>query len=166
VKIEVGMVVARSSASRVFLVAVMATSACTSFAIADTPDAGSASEARPKKEPVAKKKAEPRGLAGIGGGRGLGPGAYPECIPATDAQKKATPPSRGSDSGPPQPIIQSPDIPECPLRIWTWVGAGHGAHPIGNVTAPLGLPETRKQRRQDPHACCYMIPAAPGSPAG
>jgi hypothetical protein len=113
------------------------------------------------------------GLGGIGvgvrqGGTGSG-GAYPECMSAADAEQKGTLPSGervGRTGGRPGPPRHSTELTDCPVSIWTYVGAGHGSVPVGNVQAPLGSAATRKERKKRPHNCCYMIPPAPGRPNG
>jgi hypothetical protein len=156
------------------LFASMMLSSCVEIADADTPsDAGTAPSRKPKHKKSVNADSTGPGLDGavIGSG-GIGSGRFgdaPECMSPDDAMRRAQQPGHDPSARTRErqvAIEQSPDVPDCPTFIWTWVGAGHGSRPVGNVTAPFSLPETRKTRRKSRHACCYLIPSSPGNPAG
>jgi len=103
----------------------------------------------------------------------------PECMTVEHATERAQAPAgvgiggigRNDGSGSiglvaPEQKPRKRQLADCPEHIWTYVGAGHGATPVGNVQAPLGVAATRKERKRTPKTCCYLIPPAPGSPNG
>jgi hypothetical protein len=152
---------------------VAALGGCVGAASASPVDGG-APDASPKRRAKKQRATEEEGLGSIGRGGGWWNQPYPQCMPASEAVQRSRAPENGGSYGDgsigiglgKQKAEPSKEIPECPAFIWTFVGAGHGARPVGNVQAPLGLPNTRHERKRVPHSCCYLIPPAPGSPMG
>jgi hypothetical protein len=155
--------------------------------------AGSMATAGPPDEAVPKPKPQPTTaqesayvdvISGDDPERGLGLGgimkSMAECMsPEAAASQQGRPdPYSGQGGVDPsgglgevaglgqRPAIKSKQIPECPAAITVWVGAGHSARPVGNVSTPLVVATTRKRRRHHKHDCCYLVQQVPGSPNG